>query len=165
MMGCLNFAALVHQGRREAPLVQERAEAGVTLATNQGATFWLAFGTVLGGWALAERGQQKEGLSQLNQGIETYQATGAKGFQPYLLALLADVYWKNGQTEKGLNVVAEAFTLIDRTGEHFWEAELYRLKGELLLQQEHQKINGKSQQSLISRRKRKEIGRPHRSPA
>jgi predicted ATPase len=52
----------------------------------------------------------------------------------YFLALLAEAYGVAGQTEEGLTVLAEALTVVDRTGERFYEAELYRLKGELTLQ-------------------------------
>ena len=53
---------------------------------------------------------------------------------PDSLALLAAVYKKRGQAEKGLNVVAEALARVEKTGGRLWEAELYRLKGELTLQ-------------------------------
>ena len=54
--------------------------------------------------------------------------------RPHFLALLAEAYGKVGQTEEGLSVLAEALALVDKTGERYYEAELYRLKGELTLQ-------------------------------
>ena len=54
---------------------------------------------------------------------------GASLSQSYYLALLAEAYGKAGQTEEGLAVLAEALTLVDKSGERFYEAELYRLKG------------------------------------
>src|SRR5439155_4829773 len=91
-------------------------------------------GSVLQGWALAEQGQVEEGISQIRQGLATYQATGAGIFHSYYLALLAEAYGKAGQAEEGLAALAEALTVVDKTGERFYEAELYRLKGELSLQ-------------------------------
>jgi predicted ATPase len=87
------------------------------------------------GWALAEQGQGKEGISQIRQGLIDYQATGAELFRPHHLALLAEAYQKNGQVEEGLATLAEALAFVDRTGERFYEAELYRIKGELTLAQ------------------------------
>jgi len=55
--------------------------------------------------------------------------------QSYFLALLAEAYGKGGQAEEGLHVLAEALAHVDKTGERYYEAELYRLKGELTLQQ------------------------------
>ena len=54
---------------------------------------------------------------------------GRRVARPYFLALLAEAYGKAGQAEEGLTRVAEALTLVDKTGERFYEAELYRLKG------------------------------------
>ena len=131
----LGFAAVLHQLRREEQAAQERAEAVIALSTEQGFPFWLALGTILRGWALAEQGQGEEGIAQIRQGLAAYRATGAEIVRPYFLALLAEAYGKVGQAEEGLSVLAEALALVDKTGERFYEAELYRLKGELTLQQ------------------------------
>ena len=60
-------------------------------------------------------------------------ATGAELCRPFFLALLAEAYGKGGQAEEGLNLLGEALTVVDSTGGRMWEAELYRLRGELLL--------------------------------
>jgi class 3 adenylate cyclase/predicted ATPase len=130
------FAAMSHQLRRERPLTQEWAAAAITLAREQGFPLWLGQGTVLQGWARAEQGQSEEGVTQIRQGLATFQAIGAKIFQSYFLTLLAEVYGKAGQAEEGLAVLAEALTVVDKSGERFYEAELYRLCGELTLARE-----------------------------
>ena len=106
------------------------------LACEQRFAFWVAWVTTLQGWALAEQGQGAEGIAQMRQGLAAYRATGAEQWRPYVLALLAEGYGKAGQREDGLSVVAEALAQVDKTGERFYEAELYRLKGELSLQSE-----------------------------
>ena len=131
----LAFAAWLHQLRREGQAAQERAAATIALATDQGFPFWGAWGTILRGWALAEQGQSAEGIAQMRQGIAAWRATGAELQLPYYLALLAEAYGKAGQAEEGLRVLAEALTAVHKTGERQHEAEIYRLKGELLLQQ------------------------------
>ena len=128
------YAAMSHQLRRERALTQEWAEAAITLASEQGFPLWLALGTILQGWALAEQGQSEAGITQIRQGLATYQAIGAGAFQPYHLVLLAEAYGKGGQVEEGLATLAEALTVVDKTGERFYEAELYRLKGTLTLE-------------------------------
>jgi predicted ATPase len=132
----LAFAAWLHQLRREGQAAQEWAEAAIALATDQGFPFWESWGTVLRGWALAEQGQSAEGIAQMGQGIAAWRATGAELQRPYYLALLAEAYGKAGQAEEGLSVLAEALTAVHKTGERQYEAELYRLKGELLLKQD-----------------------------
>jgi predicted ATPase len=66
-------------------------------------------------------------------------ATGAEVVRPYFLALLAEAYGTTGEPEAGLTALAEALALVDTTGERWYESEIYRLKGELLLQQNSDK--------------------------
>jgi adenylate cyclase len=127
--------ALVHQGCREAQSTQELTEALVTLATEQGLAFWVPYGTVLQGWALAMLGQREEGITQMSQGMATWYAMGTIIRRTYFLALLGETYGSYGQVEDGLHVMAEALALVEKTGERFYEAEIHRLKGQLLQQQ------------------------------
>jgi predicted ATPase/DNA-binding winged helix-turn-helix (wHTH) protein len=130
----LTSAAVFHQCRREGRAVQEHAEAAISLATEQGFPFWRAFGSILQGWALAHQGQTQEGLQQMQQGLTAWRATGAEQARSYFLALLAEAYGSMGQPEAGLTALAEALTLVGEAGERCFEPELYRLRGELLLQ-------------------------------
>src|SRR5207249_927920 len=125
----LDFAAWLDQLLRKRQAAQEQAETAVAFCIEQEFPFWLAWGTILQGWALAERGQGEEGITRLLQGLAAYQATGAEVVRPYFLALLAEAYGTVGQAEEGLSVLAEALGVAHRTGERFYEAELYRLKG------------------------------------
>ena len=70
----------------------------------------------------------------MHQGLAAWRAMGAEVRLTWHLAMLAEAHGKVEQTEKGLTVLAEALAIVDRTGERFYEAELYRLKGELTLQ-------------------------------
>ena len=90
---------------------------------------------MLHGWALAHQGQAQAGIEQLTQGLTAWRATGAEAARPYWLALLAAAHGIIGEPEAGLTVLTEALTLVDTTGERLCEPELYRLRGELLLQQ------------------------------
>jgi predicted ATPase len=72
-------------------------------------------------------------MAQMHQGMAAFRATGAKTLRPYFLALLAAASAQVGQREAGLTLLAEALAVVDDTGERRWAAELYRLKGELLL--------------------------------
>ena len=131
----LCMAAVLHQFRRENQAVQEQAYAAIRLASEQGFPLWLAGATILQGWTQAEPGQSQEGMAQMRQGLAGWQATGAEYLRLYWLALLAEAYGKSGQADEGLRVLAEPLAAVQNTGERWWEAELYRLKGELLLKQ------------------------------
>ncbi len=117
-------AALFHLFRREGQLARERAEAVMALSTEQGFPYWLAFGTMVQGWALAEQGQVEEGIAQMRQSRMSVLAP----------SVLAEAYGKVGQVEEGLAVLTEALAFVDKTGWRVSEAELYRVKGELVLQ-------------------------------
>jgi predicted ATPase len=130
----LLFASVLHLYRREEQAAQERAEATIALSNEQGFPFYLAWGTIVRGWTLVEQGQRDEGIAQMRQGWVAHQATGAKMAGPHLLALPAEAYGKAGRVEEGLAVLAEALAIGDKTEERYYEAELYRLKGQLTLQ-------------------------------
>ena len=87
------------------------------------------------GWALAMQGQGKEGIAQLHQGLAAWQATGTEMQRPHFLTLLAEAYGKVGEAEQGLAALVEALAQVEQTGERWYEAELYRLRGELTLAQ------------------------------
>jgi predicted ATPase len=129
------LAALVYQVRRDVPAVHEQAEAAVALATEQGFPLWVAVGTCLRGWALAMQGQDEAGMAQIRQGIVAWRATGTALIVPYEWTVLADVAAHLGHAEEGLQAMAEAHTLVEQQEERWWEAEVCRLRGVVLLQQ------------------------------
>ena len=112
----LSIAAVFHQFRREVRAVQERGEAAIILAQEQGFPSWMAQGAILRGWVLAQQGQAQEGIEQIRQGLTAWRATGGEQARPYILALLAEAYGTIAQPESGLTVLAEALTLVDKTG-------------------------------------------------
>jgi adenylate cyclase len=126
-------AAIFFQFCRDVVAVHEHAEAAVALTTKQGATQWVAQGTVFRGWALAMQGQGEVGLAQVHQGITTVRARGQTLFVPYLYIVLADICAHLGHTADGLQALAEARTLVEQHEERCWEAEIDRLQGVLLL--------------------------------
>jgi predicted ATPase len=130
----LCHAAMFHGLPREVRAAQERAEAAICLAKEHGLLPWTVPGSIIRGWALAQQGHAREGIAQIEQGLIAYRATGAEVARPSFLALLAEAHGVVGQPEAGLTALAEALTLVDKTGERHYEAEIYRLKGELLLQ-------------------------------
>jgi predicted ATPase len=136
MATALGLAACLCQFCQDVQAVRAQTEAVIALATAQGFPQWVAFGTILRGWALAMQGQTEEGIAQIRQGMAAWRATGSEVAWPLWLACLAEAYGKAGQAAAGLTALAEARALVPKTAERFWEAELHRLTGELLLAQE-----------------------------
>jgi predicted ATPase len=129
----LNWAAMFHLYRREVREAQNLAEATITLATEQGYPQWVAEATVARGWALIMQGQPEVGLAQILQGQTAYEATGTQLLMPQYLALRAEAHANLGHPEEGLALLDEALGVADKTGVRKEAAEIYRLKGELLL--------------------------------
>jgi predicted ATPase len=134
LAGALFFAMLVHWLRREAPQSRELAETLIALAAEQGMAHYRAGGVLWRGWALNEEGRRAEGLAQLRQGAADLQATGVRVYRTLPPAMLAEVLAHQGQVDEGLAALAEALAVVRGGGEPYWEAELHRLQGELLLQ-------------------------------
>ena len=135
MSFALAFAAWFHQFRGERQAVQERVEEGIRLATEKGFALGRANVRFLEGWLVAENGQWQAGIKQMsNFFIE--RARGASGrWMAHCNALLADAYRKSGQPAEGLEIVSNALVRVDQTDCRYYEGELHRLKGELLLLQ------------------------------
>jgi predicted ATPase len=127
------YSAALSQHRRDVAATQAAAEAALALATAHGLEHRIAHGRILWGWARAMQGDAATGVAHIHQGVGAVQRIGQQLYLPYFLALLAEAYGQVGQPAAGLAVLDEALTLVEATEERWWEAEVYRLKGELLL--------------------------------
>ncbi len=129
-LGC---AAQLHLHRREGQTAQAQAETVIALANEHGFPHFLAYGSILRGGALAEQGHGEEGIAQIRQGLTVCQAIGHVLGRTYFCSLLAEAHGAAGQVEEGLKVLDEALEAAHKTGERLHEAEIYRLRGELML--------------------------------
>jgi class 3 adenylate cyclase/predicted ATPase len=131
----LYYTAALHQLRRDVQKVQERIETLLRISAERRFALFLAWGTALRGWALAEQGGIEEGIVQMQRGLAAWRTTGGEVWLPIPLSFLAEAYGKVGKAEEGLALLTEGLGLVDKNGERCREAELHRLKGELLLKQ------------------------------
>ncbi len=131
LAGALAFDMFIHYSRREEQAVEERAEECITLSTKHGFALWKLKGVMFRGWTLTQRGQLEEGIEQMHQGLADYYATGARSLV-LLPLLLIEAHLRMGHVAEGLAELEKTFSAIEKTGEGTIEAELYRLKGELL---------------------------------
>jgi len=109
----------------------------VALTNEQGFPLWGALGTIFRGWVKVEQGDVEKGISLLRDGSAAYRATGAELYTPYHVALLAAACEVAGQVEEALRLIDDSLQMVQRTGESWFAAELYRHKGRLLLRQGH----------------------------
>ena len=135
LAAALDFSTWVHQLVQDRLAVREHAEAAIAISTKHEFVFWLLTGMILRGWAMTAGNEVEDGIAQMRQGLRAYQATGAGILRPYYLALMAQVFGVMGQEAEALGLLDEAEAAVQKSGERWWEAELYRLKGELALNQ------------------------------
>ena len=115
----------------------EQADQLISFTIEQGFRQWHAQGTIYRGWVQTKNGDVAEGMSLLRSGITAFRASGTEAWLPHFLALHASACDLAGEAEEGLSLLDEATQIVDRTGERWLEAELYRLKGQLLLRRGH----------------------------
>lgn len=109
------------------------AEQAISLSTEHGLTFTKAQATALAGWALVQQGEAKRAIHMIQQGLEEYRATGAKLLSSHLLAWQADAHRRLGDIKGGLTAVDEGLAIAETTLDGAYLAELWRIKGALLL--------------------------------
>jgi predicted ATPase len=107
----------------------------LALASDHGFPLYRAVGTIYLGWTKFKTGSPAEGLSLLRSGSSAYRTMGAESRTAYYIALLASACGLAGQVDEASSILDDAIEIVERIGERWFEAELYRHKGELMLQQ------------------------------
>lgn len=130
------YAAWLYQGLGRADKTEQYAQAGLAICLKHDLHYGQAFHTMFKSWALVRQEPSVAEIATFRQGLTDYLAAGARINLSYYQSLLADAYRVTGQREAGLETLGETIALIEQTGERFIEAEIYRLKGELLLAQD-----------------------------
>lgn len=129
----LVFTAYIHQLRREDALCEGKAEAVMRLSREKDIADNLLWASCARGWAIAKRGRPEEGLGQLRETTSICKSVGAEIDLTHLLALLAEAYMCARQFAAALATVDEALGMTARNRDCYYDAELQRLRGELLL--------------------------------
>ena len=130
-----NYAARIYLLCGEFAAAQAQAETQIAIATERSWALWEASGTMYLGSALALQGFYPEGIVKIEQGLQAFQATGAHMSLSTFLSYLTLAYLKNGQADKAQRALDSAQEIVYHRDERYLEAELQRLRGELLLTQ------------------------------
>jgi len=119
--------------RREPEVARAEAEEGIAIAEENGFVYWFHVGRFVHGWALADLGQLEQGIAEMERGLGGFRELGGWAFQQYAMARLAYAYARTGRKEEGLAMLNDALEESERTGGQMANAEMLRLKGEMLL--------------------------------
>ena len=129
----LHFKAVLYQHKNEVEMVETTATQMLQICQEHGFSLWEAAATVMKGWALTELNHSEEGISMIRKGIAAWEKTRAELQLPLFLTLLAQAYQRAGQYTLALQTLDSALSVVTRTGERAYDAELTRRKGELCL--------------------------------
>jgi predicted ATPase len=129
----LDLAAIVRQYRSDAPATRALVDEALALSEAHGLAFIGAMASMLKGWALAQEGDLAEGIAQMRHGLAAQLATGAELARPYWLCLITEACLESGAALEGLALLDDAEAAVQQTSERYWEAEIHRLRGQLLL--------------------------------
>jgi predicted ATPase len=130
-----SHSALLYLHLRDEVQTQRLAEAAINLSSEGGFAQWMAEGTIFRGWALVQQGREAEGIGELRSGLAAWQRTGGGLMLPQYLGWLAEALGRTGRVDEGIALVENALEIVSKSGECVHEAELCRLKGELMLLQ------------------------------
>jgi DNA-binding winged helix-turn-helix (wHTH) protein/predicted ATPase len=134
LASALCFGGMIYSFRGDVAAAQRFAARATRFAGKYGIVPWSAPASIVSGWALTERGAVFEGITKMRSGLEGWRATGASTTQSLHYTVLAEALMKAGQIQAARTALDEALAMIERTGERWFEAEVQRLYGELLLQ-------------------------------
>jgi class 3 adenylate cyclase/predicted ATPase/DNA polymerase III delta prime subunit len=127
----LGLAGMAAVFARDVDTVHTRSNDCVALASEHGFAHWAARGRILQGWAVAQRGEATTGIARIREGMAAEEATGARVYTPFDLALVAEALALAGKIEEGLATLDDALAKAAVSGERGWDAEIHRLRGEL----------------------------------
>jgi predicted ATPase len=133
LANALFFAGHVHVQRGELDRIRERAEEAVDLSEQLGFPFYLGLGRFLRGFARVESGEGEAGIAEMQQAMVELAQIGSGIGAPALLFFLAEDLRKVGRHDEALGVLGLGVARAEGQGQHYYDAELHRLRAEILL--------------------------------
>ena len=128
-----SFAAWTHQFCGNNTQTKALSQSALKLSQKQGFAFWVGWAKILQAWAVAEIDKKQNTHADMEKGLQEWQMTGSELGQTYFLTLTAQAAAENADIDKSLSILNQAQNFADDSGEKFWQAEIYRTKGELMM--------------------------------
>jgi len=128
----LNHHTWLYQFLKKTDQVNKFAGELISVSEDYGFPFWQIIGSFYKGWVLSQEKKVGQGIKEMQESVKSFQAGGTGSVLPYLLATVAGVYLENGQPDKALKWLEGADSRAQMNDEHFFDAEIHRLKGEAI---------------------------------
>jgi class 3 adenylate cyclase/predicted ATPase len=132
----LAFGSWVDQFEDDRTSLMDKSNQAIRLATEKGFPYWLSIGRVMKASVEAADDPVHTTIGRLRDRVADHHALGTNLFMPYFLAIAADAALRAGETDAGQATLDEAETFLERTGERWWDTEIYRLRGKLVMAQD-----------------------------
>jgi predicted ATPase len=138
----------LHYALRKTQAAEEWAKKALAFSTEHQFSFYLALTTHYNGRVLADHGLVEAGIRQMRQGI-AQQTSATEQALPIMLAILPETCIKAGLMDDAIKSLDEALAVVERTSERNYEAEIHRIKGELLwMRGDESEAESKFQQAM-----------------
>jgi predicted ATPase len=124
---------IVYRNVGDLVAVKANAEQMLSIGTKYDLPLSQQSGDIFSGWLLAHQDNILEGIEQTTRGIEGFRRMGHSMYQTHRLAMLVEMHLMAGQIDEAQTVLDDAFTISGEKDEHFWDVELHRLQGDILL--------------------------------
>jgi tetratricopeptide (TPR) repeat protein len=160
---CYANLAIYYSYRRDAAKVLKLAEAALKIANDRGFLHWIVLGNNAKGWSLCKLGNVTEGLPLLLDGLKRWKSIGAEMGVPTFQVLLGEIYQAAGKVNEALAAVEEGLEIAVRNNDCHYDADLHRLKGELLLKKSKRNSTGTSREAETCFRRAIEVARKQKA--
>lgn len=136
LVHCYAFAGMLYQFRGESEKVLEISKNKLEVSEKNGFMLNMVWANLHIGWAIADQGSHLEGLKMLEDSLNVWSGVGMAVYAPYYMALIGEIYGHLGEYQKGIEYLDQALKIIETNNHRMWESDLYRIKGELLFEQD-----------------------------
>jgi adenylate cyclase len=133
LANALSVAVTIEAFQRNLDAIAEMTERILFHADEHGLPYYAGIGTIMRGWVRAMRGEVDQGIADMRAGLATHHSQETEQQRAYFLALMAEALCEHERADEGLATLDEALACVNRTGERYYEAEIYRLQAELLM--------------------------------
>jgi predicted ATPase len=131
-----NYALFFFFLLREPERMRDHAAALVTLTTESGNPIFRALGDFYLGWLDLVECDRPEAIERMQRALADFRARSSVIMVSSMLSLVAQSQGRFGRYSEAFAAIGEALTLMEETGECIFEADVHRIKGELLLAQD-----------------------------
>jgi predicted ATPase len=128
------FAGFVYHPARETQVVASLVDEIDRISSENGLSLYLTYGGILGGWVRSMMGETAAGLEQTRDWVKRYDELQMRIGAGYVHSILAETFARDGKIDEALNELDTAMELSEKSGDHFWDAEILRLTGDYSLQ-------------------------------